>query len=324
MSTFTITQAVDVNICFASGDVTLVTLYLALLDSECKVVLRHNWLTQYNPLIDWVLSSITFQTHTQGVPTLSTPPVSPVPTSLPDPSPSDQPSLVPSVPVSDSPACTPLKAPLVSLINAAAFVHVCKLEGKAKALTLLPHWEYDLKIELEEGTTLPLGTIYLLSPVELQALQTFINENLTTSFIWPTSSPYAAPVLFIKKKDSSLQLCIDFHSLNKITKKDCYPLLLISDLLDSPSQTKIYTKIDLWHAYHLVWIAPGNEWKTALQTWYGSYKWLVMPFGLTNALATFQCFVNTIFMDMLDVCVVVYLDNILIYSGDKESHKQHV
>ncbi|KIN98931.1 hypothetical protein M404DRAFT_30898 [Pisolithus tinctorius Marx 270] len=317
-------SAVDVNICFVSGDVTPVTLYLAPLDSECKIVLGHDWLTHYNPLIDWVLSSLTFWTPAQGMPTPLTPPVSPVSTGLPDPGPSDQPSLAPSVPVSNSLAHTPLKAPLFSLVNAATFVHACKLEGsvqfqlqlhpsdsaqaqsalaspppallnvpeeyhdfadvfsKAKASALLPHWEHELKIELEEGTTLPLGTIYSLSPVELQALQTFINENLTTSFICPTSSPYTALVLFVKKKDSSLQLCVDFSSLNKITKKDCYPLLLISDILDSPSQAKIYSKIDLWHAYHLVQIAPGNEWKTAFQTWYGSYKWLVMPFSLTN------------------------------------------
>ena len=151
-----------------------------------------------------------------------------------------------------------------------------------------PHRKYDLKIDLEEGTSPPLGTIYSLSPVELEALRTFIDENLCTSFIQPSSSPHAAPVLFIKKKDGSLQLCVNFHSLNKISKKDRYPLPLISDLLDSPSHAKIYTKIDLRHTYHLVWIAPGDEWKTAFQMRYGSYEWLVMPFGLTNAPAAFQ------------------------------------
>ena len=94
--------------------------------------------------------------------------------------------------------------------------------------------------------------------------------------------------LFIKKKDGSLQLCVDYRGLNKISKKDRYPLPLISDLLDSPSQAKVYTKIDLRHAYHLVRIAEGDEWKTAFHTCYSSYEWQVMPFGLTNALATFQ------------------------------------
>ena len=86
----------------------------------------------------------------------------------------------------------------------------------------------------------------------------------------------------------------------------------------------VYTKIDLWHAYHLVRIADGDEWKTAFRTQYGSYEWLVMPFGLTNAMATFQQFINSVFTDMLDVCMVVYLDNILIYSDNMEDHKKHV
>ena len=222
----------------------------------------------------------------------------------------------------------PLTAPHISLINAAAYVHACKLEGslqfqlqlhpedsvkawssttssppdlssvledyhdyadvfsKANASTLPPHHDYDLKIELEEGTTPPLGTIYSLTLVELTALRTFIDKNLTTGFIRPTSSSHAAPVLFIKKKDRSLRLCVDYRGLNKLTKKDHYPLPLISDLLDSPSRAKIYTKIDLRHAYHLVRITPGDEWKTAFRTRYGSYEWLVMPFGLTNTLST--------------------------------------
>jgi len=331
------------------------------LDSECSIVLGHNWLTRYNPLIDWVLSSLTFQTLAGSLPV---PPSTP---SLVLPGNTDSglsgqstPGLAPSV---DTPVCTP---PHISLINAAAFVRACSLEGstkyqlqlcpadsakarssststppdldivppeyhdyadvfsKAKASELPPHHDYDLKIELEEGTSPPLGTLYSLSPVELSALWTFIDENLNTDFICPASSSHAALVLFIKKKDSSLCLCIDFRGLNKITKKDRYPLPLISDLLDSPSCAKIYSKIDLRHAYPLVRIALGDEWKTAFHTRYGSYEWLVMPFGLTNAPAAFQRFVNTVFADMLDVCVVVYLDDILIYSEDMESHQQHV
>ena len=130
--------------------------------------------------------------------------------------------------------------------------------------------------------------------------------------------------MFVCKKDGSLRLCIDYQGLNKISKKDRYPLPLISDLLDSPSKAKIYTKIDLCHAYHLVRIAEGDEWKTAFRTRYGSFEWNVMPFGLTNAPAAFQRFVNSILADLLDVCVVVYLDDILIYSQDVESHQKHV
>ena len=107
-------------------------------------------------------------------------------------------------------------------------------------------------------------------------------------------------------------------------KKDQYPLSRTSDLLKAPSRAKIYTKLDLWHVYHLVRIADGDEWKTSFHTHYGSFEWLVMPFGLTNAPAVFQRFVNSIFADMLDVCVMVYLDNILIYSSNLTSHHKHV
>ena len=145
-----------------------------------------------------------------------------------------------------------------------------------------------MKINLEEGTSPPLGTLYLLSPVELSALRTFIDENLGTGFIRPTASSHAALVLFVKKKDGSLWLCIDFRGLNKITKKDHCPLPLIFDFLDSLSQAKIYSKVDLWHMDLLVQIVPGDKWKTAFHTHCGSYEWLVMPFGLTNTPAAFQ------------------------------------
>jgi len=266
--------------------------------------------------------------------------------------------------LTDSPQAPGLWAPPIALINAAAFLKACQLDGsqqfsiqlkpdgsfrtasvdaapdlssvpeayhnfadvfsKAKASVLVPHREYDLKIELEEGVPLPPGRLYSLSPVELETLQGFIDENLHFSFIRPTSSSHAAPVLFVKKKDGSLRLCVDYQGLNKISKKDRYPLPLISDLLDSPSQAKVYTKIDLQHAYHLVRIAEGDEWKTAFRTRYGSYEWQVMPFGLTNAPAAFQWFVNSVFADMLDVCIVVYLDDILVYSDNMEDHTEHV
>ena len=196
--------------------------------------------------------------------------------------------------------------------------------SKAKASSLPPHRDFNLKIELEEGASPPPGRLYSLSPFELDALRKFIDENLSTGFICPTSSSHAAPVLFVKKKDGSLRRCVNYRSLNKLTKKDCYPLPLIADLLNSPSRAKVYSKINLRHAYHLVRIADGDGWKTAFHTQYGSYEWLVMPFGLTNAPSAFQRFVNTVFVDMLDVTIIVYLDDILIYSDNLEDHKKHV
>ncbi|KAG6328585.1 hypothetical protein ID866_10504 [Astraeus odoratus] len=272
-----------------------------------------------------------------------------------------------SLSLSPSPSNLPRTAPHISLVNAAAFVHACKLEGsvqfslqlcpedaklhaasmepapplnlsfipleyhnfadvfsKAKATELPPHRNFDLKIELEEGASPPLSTIYSLSPSELEALHTFLDEHLSYGFIRQSNCAHGAPVLFVKKKDGSLCLCVNYHGLNKIFKKDRYPLLLISNLLNSPSKGKVYTKIDLRHAYHLICIAPGNEWKTTFHTRYGSFEWLVMPFGLSNAPAAFQRFVNSIFTDLLDVCIIVYLNNILIYSQDMASHKKHI
>ena len=159
--------------------------------------------------------------------------------------------------------------------------------SKTKAEVLPPHCPYDLKINLEEGAQPPVGPIYSLSASEQEALKEFIEENLNTGFIQPTSSPHSAPVLFIKKKDGSLCLCVNFHGLNRISKKDHYPLPLISDLLDSPHKAWVYSKIDLCHAYHLVCIADSDEWKTAFRTCYGSFEWSVIPFGLTNTPAAF-------------------------------------
>ena len=144
--------------------------------------------------------------------------------------------------------------------------------SKTKAEVLPPHHLYDLKINLEEGAQPPVSSIYSLSASEQEALKEFIEENLNTGFIRPTSSPYGAPVLFVKKKDGSLHLYVDFHSLNHISKKDCYPLPLISDLLDSSRKAWVYSKIDLCHAYHLVHIADSDKWKTAFRTCYRSFE----------------------------------------------------
>ena len=143
-------------------------------------------------------------------------------------------------------------------------------------------------------------------------------------FIRPSCSPGGAPVLFVRKKDGSLRLCVDFRGLNKITKKDHYPLPRISDLLDSLQKARFYMKINLRHTYHLVHIREGDEWKTAFHTHYSSFKWHVMPFGLTNAPAAFQHFMNDIFGDLLNVCMLVYLDDILIYSNSEEEHIWHI
>ena len=196
--------------------------------------------------------------------------------------------------------------------------------SKSKSAHLPPRRPCDHKIELENGAAPPFGPIYSLSEVEQLALKTFIDENLSSGLIRPSQSPAGAPILFIKKKDGSLRLAVDYRGLNRITKKDRYPLPLIPDLLDRLRSATVFTKMDLHSAYNLVRIAEGDEWKTAFRTRYGSFEFMVMHYGLTNAPASFQRFMNNIFKDLLDVCVVVYLDDILIFSKDPSSHSQHV
>src|SRR6266850_320902 len=154
---------------------------------------------------------------------------------------------------------------------------------------------HEVELFITKGDMKPFySPIYSLSQPKLMALHKFLDENTQNGFIRPSSSPWGSPVLFVKKKDGSLQLCIDYRALNKVTQKDRYLLPLICDLLDSLGPARIYTKIDLKHAYHLVQIAKGDESKTAFCTCYGSFEWTVMPFSLLNTLAAFQCFINEV------------------------------
>ena len=337
---------------FPSGEVLDLDFYVTPLDKSVSAVLGYSWLSAYNPGIDWKTHSIHFRNTPADRPV--TPPTSPPlgPTTLPDPVPSD-PTPIPSVSLIGAAAFARacklqgsesftlnLSAMSASVSARSASVsdepppdlsglpeeyrEFSDVFSKTKADTLPEHRPYDLRIELEDGAVPPLGPIYSLSQLELDTLREYIEENLRSGFIRPSNSLCRAPVLFVKKKDGSLRLCVDYRGLNKITRKDRYPLPLVSDLLDAPRKARIYTKIDLRHAYNLVRIAPGDEWKTAFRTRYGSFEWRVMPFGLSNAPAAFQRFVNEIFADMLDVCVVVYLDDILIYSDNPDDHRKHV
>src|SRR5258708_17453482 len=134
-----------------------------------------------------------------------------------------------------------------------------KVFSGTKGNTPPPHQPYNLQISLEEGAKPFHRPKYSLSPPELTALQEFLEEHTWNSFIRPTKSPWGAPVLFVKKKDGSLHLCVDFRALNKVTEKDRYPLPLITDLLNAPGPTRIYSKINLKHAYHLVRILETDE-----------------------------------------------------------------
>ncbi len=170
----------------------------------------------------------------------------------------------------------------------------------------------------------PAKAPYRMSHEELKELKVQLEELLAKGYIKPSKSPYGAPVLFVHKKDGTLRMCVDYRALNKATVKNRYPLPRIDDLFDRLSGAKVFSMIDLRSGSYQIRIAEGDEKKTVCCTRYGSYKFLVMPFGLTNAPATFCTFMNDIFQEWLDDFVVVYIDDILIYSGSLEEHAEYL
>ncbi len=297
-----------------TGETHEVEFFVTKLDKGYSVVLGYNWLVQHNLAIDWIKTKVIFrkppvflkintlekinkpepkkinicQVSAKNLKKLSWEPGA---------------TMFFILKLSDSPSSNYSIKP-IDLRSAELGIDTLTLlpeyqefsdmfSGK-KANMLPPHQPYDLQINTEGDVKPFYGPIYSLSPPELAALQEFLDENTQNVFIQPSRSPWGSPVLFIKKKDGSLQLCVDYWALNKVTQKDWYPLPLISDLLDSPGPARIYTKINLKHAYHLVQITDGNESKMAFQTCYCSFEWMVMPFGLSNAPAAFQHFINEV------------------------------
>jgi hypothetical protein len=165
---------------------------------------------------------------------------------------------------------------------------------------------------------------YRMSTPELKELQLQLEELLKKGYICPSVSPWGAPVLFVKKKDGTLRLCIDFRQLNKVTVKNKYPLSRIDDLFDQLKDAKIFSKIDLRSGYHQVRIKDEDINKTTFRTRYGHYEFTVVPFGLSNAPVVFMCLMNGVFRDYLDKFVIVFLDDILVYSKLEEEHEQHL
>ncbi|KEP45134.1 putative Transposon Tf2-1 polyprotein, partial [Rhizoctonia solani 123E] len=185
---------------------------------------------------------------------------------------------------------------------------------------LPPHRPYDIKIELLLGAKIKHGPIYSTGPKEDEELRNTLKRQLEAGLICPSTSSMVSPIIFVKKKNGKLRLCVDYCYLNSITKKNVYPLPLPSDLIEKLQGAKIFTKFDLKWGYNLVRIAEGDEWKTAFKCKYRLFEYCVMPLGLTNAPAYFQHFMNDILRDLLDICVVVYLDNILIFSKNEKDH----
>ncbi|WVZ80303.1 hypothetical protein U9M48_027793 [Paspalum notatum var. saurae] len=187
-----------------------------------------------------------------------------------------------------------------------------------------PDREVEFLIELLPSTAPIAKRQYRVAPKEQELIKENIDELLGKGFIQPSSSPWAFPVLFVDKKDGSRRMCVDYRALNDVTIKNKYPLPRIDDLFDQLQGACVFSKIDLRSGYHQMKIHPSDIPKTAFITRFRLYEYTVMSFGLTNALAYFMNLMNKVFMKYLEKFVVVFIDNILIYSKTEEEHEEHL
>lgn len=264
------------------------------------VVLGHPWLIKHNPQINWCKDSVVSWNVSCHVNCLTSAPPSVSSVSVIQEEPGDL-SGVPE-----------------------EYQDLGMVFSRARAASLPPHRPYDCAIDLVPGNTPPRGRLYSLSAPEREALESYLSECLDAGTIVSSTSPAGAGFFFVKKKDGSLRPCIDYRGLNDITIKNRYPLPLMSSAFELLQGARIFTKLDLRNAYHLIRIKEGDEWKTAFNTPLGHFEYRVLPFGLVNAPAVFQALVNDVLRDMLNVFVFVYLDDILIFSPSIEIHVQHV
>ncbi|GBG80606.1 hypothetical protein CBR_g31066 [Chara braunii] len=189
---------------------------------------------------------------------------------------------------------------------------------------VIPDRSIHHEIIVKVGAIPPRGCIYRMSEEELSVPRAQLDDLIEKGWIRPSSSPYGAPVLFVWKKNTDVQLCIDYCKLNAQTIKNVGPLPRIDDLLERLGGAKFFSKLDLKSGYHRLEIRQEDRYKTAFKTRYGHFESLVMPFGLTNAPTRFQAAMTTEFRHMLDKCVFIYLDDILVYSRSLDEHVEHL
>jgi hypothetical protein len=187
-----------------------------------------------------------------------------------------------------------------------------------------PDREVEFVIDLLPGTAPISKWPYMMSVEELKELKKQLTELQEAGYIRPSSSPWGAPVLFIQKKDGSQRMCVDYRSLNDVTVKNKYPLPRIEDLFDQMRGARVFSKIDLRPGYHQMKIRPSDIPKTTFSTRYGLYEFTVMSFSLTNAPAYFMNLMNKVLMEYLDSFVMVFIDDILIYSKNDSDHEEHL
>jgi hypothetical protein len=272
---------------------------LVLLNLEgIDVILGTNWMTEHKVLLDISSRVIEINSPHQGITTLYLP----------------QQEYLHSCTY----AITDIKVKDIPVVCEYPDIFLDDLPG------MPPDRDIEFIIELQPGTAPISKRPYRMPPNELAELKIQLQDLLDKGFICPSASPWGCPALFVKKKDNSLRLCIDYRPLNVVTIKNKYPLPRIDILFDQLAGAKVFSKIDLRSDYHQIKIKPCDIPKTAFSTRYGLYEYLVMSFGLTNAPAYFMYLMNLVFMPELDKFVVVFIDDILIYSKTKEDHANHI
>ena len=187
-----------------------------------------------------------------------------------------------------------------------------------------PDRDIEFLIEVLPGTGPISKRPYIMPAKDLEEIKKQIKELLDRGYIRPSSSPWGSPVLLVEKKDGSLRMVVDYRGLNEVTIKNKYPLPMINDLFDQLQGAKVFSTIDLRSGYHQLKIQEQDIPKTTFTTRYGLYEYTVMSFGLTNAPAYFMNMMNKVFMEFLDKFVVVFIDDILVYSKNEEEHKEHL
>ncbi|KAK3515691.1 hypothetical protein QTP70_028534 [Hemibagrus guttatus] len=282
---------------------------MVLENSKADVVLGSPWLEQHNPILSWRTGEVLrWGEHCfEGC-------------LLERPSPRLSP--VHEVQLHATSVESPLENRSVEI--PACYSRFWDVFCPRKASKLPPHRPWDCAVDLVPGEPVPRGRIYSLSLPEEKAMEEYIAEALSQGYIRPSTSPAASSFFFVAKKDGGLRPCIDYRALNKITVKFRYPLPLVPAALERLRGATVFSKLDLRSTYNLIRIREGDEWKTAFVTPTGHYEYLVMPYGLANAPSVFQDFMHEVLRDFLHKFVLVYIDDILIYSRSMADHQRHV
>jgi hypothetical protein len=294
IATNQLNQSVPIQLGSHSIKTTLIVLGLENVD----IILGTNWMTRHQVVLNVAIRIVEINSPICGSFTL----------------------FLPSQDSTQSCAFAMMELPLKKILVVCEYADVFPDELPG----MPPDRDIEFAIELQPGTTPISKRPYRMPPAELAELKKQLQELLDKGFIRPSTSPWRCPALFVNKKDESLRLCIDYRPLNTVTIKNKYPLPRIDVLFDQLVRAKVFSKIDLRSSYHQIKIRASDIPKTTFSTRYGLYEFLVMSFGLTNAPAYFMYLMNSVFMPELDKFVVVFIDDILVYSKNEEEHVGHL